>query len=155
MERVAVCVTSAILLCVAVSAGAAQETSIKPGASVRFKTDSSDTRQFGYLARLTGDSLILQSCDICSRLQYSRSEINHLDVLRVEGRGDRFFTGLFIGALVGGGLGYLSAHTCGGGDQCDLAALAIPFGVISGGLIGGVAGFLTAYKWHPVPSDAH
>jgi hypothetical protein len=86
---------------------------------------------------------------------YSRAEINHLEVLRVEGRGDRFIGGLLIGALVGGGLGYLSAHSCGGGDQCDLAGLAVPFGAIGGGLMGGVIGVFTAYRWYPITSDGH
>jgi hypothetical protein len=155
MRRISRHLMSAILFCAAFSLCGAQETSIKPGASIRFKTDSTDARQFGYLARLTSDSLFLESCDICSRLFFSRAEINHLDVLRVENRGDRFIAGLAIGALVGGGLGYLSAHTCGGGDKCDLAALAIPFGAIGGGLIGGVIGVFTAYKWQPITSDAH
>ncbi|MFL5508645.1 MAG: hypothetical protein ACJ79J_03540, partial [Gemmatimonadaceae bacterium] len=88
------------------------------------------------------------------RLLYSRAEVSRLAVLRVESRGDRMLAGFAIGALLGGGLGYLAAANCGGSDQCDLAGLAIPFGGIFGGLIGTVAGLFSAYKWTPVPPEA-
>jgi hypothetical protein len=153
MGRIAGHLISAILFCTALSSTGAQESYVKEGATIRFQTDSGHYTHTGQLAVLTIDSLFLQRCATCFRLTYSRTEVSHLAVLRPEARGDRFLAGLLIGALAGGGLGYIAASTCGGGEKCDLAGLAIPFGAIVGGLFGGVAGVLSAYRWQPVGPD--
>lgn len=154
IERVWKMAIATGLLSLAFSRSGAQETVVKPGATIRFQIDSTASTHSGELARLTSDSLFLAKCVTCNRLLYSRTEVSRLALLRVESRGDRMIAGFAIGALVGGGLGYLSAATCKGGDKCDLAGLAIPFGGIFGGLIGTAAGLFSAYKWTPIPPDA-
>ena len=90
------------------------------------------------------------------RLTYGRDEVNHLDVFRIRGdRGDRTLMGMFFGALIGGGIGYLMSRACtGSADSCALSLLAVPAGGILGGIFGGVAGFLTGYTWQPVSTHA-
>lgn len=153
MGRITGHLMSAILFCTAFSSTGAQQSYVKEGATIRFQTDSSQYTHTGQLAHLTSDSLFLQRCVTCVRLTYSRTEVSHLAVLRPEGRGTRFLAGLLIGSLVGGGLGYLSASNCGGGEKCDLAGLAVPFGAIFGGLFGGAVGVFSAYKWQPIAPD--
>lgn len=70
--------------------------------------------------------------------------------MRPTAAGDRIISGVLLGGAAGGGLGWLSASTCHGGDSCDLAVLAIPFGAIAGAVIGGFVGYITSYKWEPV-----
>jgi hypothetical protein len=153
MPRVGIIAIAVALLSVAFSGSAAQETVVRAGATIRFQIDSTASTHSAEVARLTSDSLFLTDCATCNRLLYSRTEISRLAVLRVESRGDRMIAGLAIGTLVGGGLGYLAAATCKGGDRCDGAVLAIPFGAIFGGLVGTAAGLFSAYKWTPVPLD--
>jgi hypothetical protein len=129
----------------------AQTSGVEPGDRVRFLTPSSKTFNIATVARLTLDSLALQSCPSCVRLVYPRSEVTHLDVYRVSNRGGRALTGLGLGALIGGVLGYVSARSCSGGaDRCELSGLAIPAGALLGGIFGAITGFLTGYSWQPV-----
>ena len=74
--------------------------------------------------------------------------------MRPTGSGDRIMSGMLLGGAAGGGLGWLSAHTCHGAERCDLAGLAIPFGAIAGAVIGGFVGYITAYRWEPVPATS-
>ncbi|HKR09697.1 MAG TPA: hypothetical protein VJS39_10940 [Gemmatimonadaceae bacterium] len=130
----------------------AQPSIIKQGATVRFRTTVDDSSRTGPLATLTPDSLVLARCLNCDRLLYGRAEIKDLEVMRPTPSGDRIISGLLLGGAVGGGLGWLSASTCHGADRCDLSALAIPFGAIAGAVIGGFVGYITSYKWEPVPA---
>ena len=138
-----------LLLAKAVSA---QTDGVNPGDKVRFRLGQSESFHVATVARLTADSLSLESCTTCMRLGYARPEVNHLDVFRVRGdRGDRTLIGMLLGAVIGGGIGYLMSRTCTGYvDACELSLLAIPAGGILGGIFGGVAGFLTGYTWQPV-----
>ena len=137
------------------SSAAAQTSVVRQGATVRFLTAPGDSSRSGKLAKLTADSLVLTSCLNCDRLLYGRAEIKSLQVLRPTPSGDRIISGVLLGAAAGGGLGYITARTChGGGERCDLAALNIPFGAIAGALIGRFVGWLTSYRWEPVP-EAH
>ena len=144
------------LICTALSTAAAQETMLRSGARIRFRTNDSvqlakDSLHVAQLARLTRDSLIVQRCMTCARLGYARAEVKHLEVFRPSDRGSRFLTGFGVGGLLGLGLGVLGATTCHGGDKCDGAIFLIPFGGIVGGLIGGMGGYLTAYRWDAIP----
>lgn len=142
---------TAAILCFASSVGA-QETVLRSGDRVRFRVDMRDSLSYGKLARFTTDSLILERCFTCVSLTYGRSHVNDLAVFRASHRGDRFVTGLLLGGLVGGGLGVLVAKSCGGTvDACELSVLAIPFGAIAGAFFGSAIGFMTGYRWVPVP----
>jgi hypothetical protein len=135
---------------------AGQETLVKPGSTIRILPAGDYRFHSGQLGRLTADSVILTDCPSCSRLLYGRAEVAKLDVYRTYARGEHIFYGTVFGAAIGGALGYLSAATCGGGDKCDLAGLAIPFGAISGAIVGSIVGIATAYKWQPViSSESH
>ena len=142
-----------LLLCTAFFDADAQESYVKEGATIKFQTDSGQLTHTAQLALLTRDSLFLQRCSTCSRLVYSRVEVSHLAVFHAEGRGDRFLTGWLIGTLAGGGLAYVEASTCTGGDKCDGGIVLVPAMAILGGLIGGIAGVLSGYKWHPITPD--
>ena len=150
---VALHVISAAVLCIAFSAVGGQEQEPQPGAQIRFRIGARDSLHVAQLGLLTRDSLALERCLTCNRLRYSRAEINDLAVFRPVNRGDRFIGGLAIGAVIGGGLGYLSSRGCRTYEKCDLAALAVPLGAIFGGLFGGVIGFIGAYRWEPVRSN--
>ena len=147
---------TACVICAAVATPvAAQETVVKPGATVRFRIASGDSARAGQLGALTVDSLVLDSCGNCSRLLYSRAEIKTLEVMHPTVSGDRIISGVLIGGAFGGGLGYVSARSCKGNiDACELSALAIPFGAIAGAVLGGVAAWLSSYKWEPVPAES-
>ncbi|HJP60129.1 MAG TPA: hypothetical protein VJ865_09015 [Gemmatimonadaceae bacterium] len=121
---------------------------------MRFRTASGDSSRMGRLATLTADSLVLATCGNCDRLLYSRTEINALEVMHPTRAGDRVVSGVLVGGAAGGGLGWLSARTCGGGDRCDLSGLAIPFGAIAGAVIGAFVGYITAYEWEPLPASS-
>jgi len=151
MKRTAVSAMAAAILCAAVSGVGAQEAVLRPGDKVRFHTDARQAFYFGELGRLTSDSLIMERCESCVSLSYGRSYVHDLAVFRISNRGDRFLTGLFIGGLVGGGLGAISANSCKGtADVCELSGLAIPFGAIAGALVGSAIGFMTGYRWVPI-----
>jgi hypothetical protein len=144
-----------ISFCVAFSGAAAQENGPRQGSLIRFRVPPQDSLHVADLARITADSLVLERCETCSRLLFSRAEVNHLEVFVTTNRGDRLIAGFGIGGLIGGGLGYLSARTCkGNADACELSFLAVPFGAIAGAILGAGVGFITAYKWEPVTSDA-
>lgn len=129
----------------------AQTLGITPGATVRFQIVADDSFRSGIMSRLTPDSLALATCQRCmGRLLYSRGEITRIDVLQRTATGNRIVNGILIGGAAGLGLGWLSTTGCSGGDKCDFAILAIPFGAIAGAIIGGAAGYLTSYKWEPV-----
>jgi len=133
------------------SGAAAQETGPREGALIRFRVPPQQAWHVADLARLTADSLVVERCPSCDRLQFSRPDVEHIEVSVPVNRGGRLMAGLGIGTLIGGGLGYISARTCKGtADACDLAVLAVPFGAIAGGVIGAAAGFLSGYKWEPV-----
>ena len=85
---------------------------------------------------------------------YGRTEISSLEVMRPTAAGDRIISGVLLGGAAGGGLGWLSARTCHGGDRCDMEVLAIPFGAIAGAVIGGFVGFITSYNWESVPATS-
>jgi hypothetical protein len=131
-------------------AGVAQEARLAPGARIRFRIGTSDTLHVAELSRGSADSLILQSCQTCSRLSYVRTEVNQLAVFRPLNRGDRIIVGLGIGAAIGAGIGYLSSRNCRTYERCDLAFLAVPVDAILGGIFGGMAGFISAYRWDPI-----
>ena len=138
------------LLLVANAAGA-QTDGVERGDRVRFRVGQSESFHVATVARLTADSLSLETCTTCMRLAYARDEINHFDVFRIRDRGDRTLIGMLLGAVIGGGIGYLISRTCTGYvDACELSLLAIPAGGLLGGIVGGVAGFLTGYTWQPV-----
>lgn len=124
---------------------------VDPGASIRFQILGDSLFRSGILSRLTRDSLIVERCPTCyGRLDYGRGELTRLDVSRRLAGGSRALTGFAIGASAGLGIGWLSGINCKGGDKCDGTIVAIPFLGILGGLIGGAAGYLSAYKWEPV-----
>jgi len=148
-------VLTVFLLAVAVgltsSPAQAQETLLRPGATVRFASGKSDSLRVGVLARATPDSLFLDRCLSCDRLSYSRSEVNRLGVMHPAHRGSRFVAGFGLGGLAGLGLGALGAMSCRGtADKCEGGVFLVPFIALLGGLIGGLAGYLTAYSWDPV-----
>src|SRR5437762_4363485 len=102
------------------SRATAQDPRLRPGAAIRFGTDTSDALHVGQLARATADSLFLQRCVTCGRLTYSRIEINRLAVFHPAHRGLRFLSGFGYGGLAGLGLGVLAAKSCHGlGYECD------------------------------------
>lgn len=152
MRIVAVVVACVVWLADPISLPA-QETVVKSGATVRFRTAPDDSSRSGRVAKLTADSLVLASCLNCGRLLYGRGEIKNLEVMRPTPSGDRIISGVLLGGAIGGGLGYISAKTCHGAERCDLSGLAIPFGAIAGAVIGGFVGYLTSYKWEPVPAS--
>jgi len=141
-------------LCAAFSGAAAQESVLRQGSLIRFRVPPQDSLHIADLDRLTADSLVLERCETCSRLRFSRAEVAHLEVFGPVNRGDRFLAGLGLGALIGGGLGYLNVATCKGyADACELAVLAVPFGAIAGGILGAGFGFMTGYRWKPVTAE--
>lgn len=142
-----------VLLMLAKAVGA-QTDGVDAGDRVRFRTAQSEFFHVATVARLTADSLSLESCATCMRLDYARAEVNHLDVFRIRDRGDRTLIGMLLGAVIGGGIGYIMSRACGGGaEACELSLLAVPGGALLGGILGGVAGFLTGYTWQPVGTD--
>ena len=129
----------------------AQTGGVESGDRVRFRTGASKSFHVASVARMTPDSLALESCATCDRLVYARSELDHLDVYRVRNRGERTLLGIFLGALIGGTVGWLMSRSCDGYvDACELSVLLIPEVALVGGLFGGIAGFLTGYAWQPV-----
>ena len=147
---VALHVILAAVLCIAFSSVGGQEWEPQPGANIRFRIGPSDSLHVAQLGLLTRDSLALERCLTCNRLRYTRAEINDLAVFRPVNRGDRLIGGFAIGAVIGAGLGYLSARSCRTYERCDLAALNLPLGAISGGLLGMAIGLISAYRWEPV-----
>ena len=124
---------------------------VDPGTSIRFQILGDSSFRSGILSRFTQDSLIVERCPTCyGRLAYGRGELTRLDVSKRLAGGSRALTGFAIGASAGLALGYLFAVSCKGGDKCDGGIVLIPFGAIFGGLVGGAAGYLSAYKWEPV-----
>jgi hypothetical protein len=147
------CLWSAFLLCglSARAQSSAQPVGIERGATVRFQIPGDSSFRSGVLTRLTQDSLIVERCPTCyGRLDYGRAELTRLDVSKRTDGGSRAVTGVAIGAGAGRALGYLLAVSCKGGDRCDAGIVEIPFLGIFGGLVGGAAGYLSAYKWEPV-----
>lgn len=141
-----------VALGAALSPATAQDPRLRPGATIRFGPSGTDTVYVGQLARATPDSILLRRCTNCSRLSYSRIDVNRLAVFQPAHRGSRFLTGFGYGGLAGLGLGVILAKSCHGiGDECDGGIVLIPFGGLLGGLIGGLIGYLTAYTWDPVP----
>lgn len=141
-----------VALVAAFSPAKAQDARLRPGATIRFSPSGTDTVYVGQLARATPDSILLRRCTNCSRLSYSRSDLNRLAVFHPAHRGSRFLTGFGYGGLIGLGLSVIVARSCHGvGDACDGGIVLIPFGGLLGGLVGGLAGYLTAYTWDPVP----
>ena len=136
------------------STAAAQDARLRPGTTIRFATATSDTVHVAELDHATSDSLYLGRCGTCTRLSYSRMEVNRLAVFHPAHRGSRFLTGFGFGGLAGLGLGLLAATSCHGGDRCDGGIVLIPFGGLLGGLVGGLAGYLTAYSWDAIPQAA-
>lgn len=132
----------------------AQTEGVDPGDKVRFLTPLSESFHVATVARITTDTLFLESCTTCERLVYARAEVNHLDVFRIRERGDRALIGTLIGAVVGGVIGLFISKSCRGYvDACELSVLAIPGGALLGGFFGGIAGFLSGYTWQPVATD--
>jgi hypothetical protein len=140
----------ALLLVTAASPASAQTGDVARGDRVRFSIGSPDSLYEGVLDRLTPDSLFLESCETCTRLLYSRSEIGRLAVFRKSGGGMRAVTGFGLGGLIGLAIAGFAAASCHGGDKCDGAIVAIPFFGLAGGLIGAIGGYLSGYKWVPV-----
>lgn len=125
---------------------------IESGATIRFRIRGDYSYRSGVLARLTADSVIVERCPTCQgRLFYDQSELTRLDVSRRIPAGPRILSGFAIGAIAGFALGYVSAATCTGGDQCDFGVVAVAFGGLFGGLVGATVGYLTSYKWESVP----
>jgi hypothetical protein len=139
-----------LLLLVAATVGA-QTDGVNPGDRVRFRTGPTEPFHVAIVARLTADSLSLESCTTCMRLDYARAEVNRLEVFRIRDRGNRTLIGMLVGALTGGVIGYFMSRACtGGAEACELSVLAVPAGALLGGIFGGIAGFLTGYNWQPV-----
>jgi len=139
-----------VLLLLAKAAGA-QTDGVNPGDRVRFRVGQSESFHSATVARMTKDSLFLESCSTCASLDYARADIKHFDVFRIKDRGGRTLIGMLLGALVGGTIGYFMAQACtGSADSCALSALAVPGGALLGGFFGGIAGFLRGYTWEPV-----
>jgi hypothetical protein len=133
----------------------AQTDGVEPGDKVRFRTAQSESFHVATVARITADSLFLESCSTCLRPDYARAELSHLDVFRIKDRGDRTLLGLLIGAAAGGFIGFFVSKTCrGGADACELSVLAIPGGALLGGIFGSIAGVLSGYRWEPVSTHA-
>jgi hypothetical protein len=145
---------AATLLCIAASTSAGQDTRLRPGATIRFNTDTTARPHIGELARATPDSLLLQRCPTCARLGYSLAEVDRLAVFRRVGRGTRFITGYGLGGLIGLGVGALIANACNGiGDECDGTLIIVPAAGVLGGLVVGLIHYWsTPYTWDPIPS---
>jgi len=126
---------------------------IEPGATIRFQIGWDPSFRGGVLTRFTPDSLIVERCPTCQgRLQYTRAELTRLEVSRRIPAGSRVLSGFAIGGIIGFALGYLAAATCKGpGDTCDAGLVTFAFGGLLGSLVGATAGYLTSYKWEPVP----
>ena len=154
MKWFASCTLLACLIVPARSPASAQKTIVKQGATVRLRPVGDERFHSAQIHRITRDSVVLERCLDCNRLSYRRNEVAKLDVFQPYAQSSRTFKGICLGTTIGGGLGYLAATSCSGGDRCDLAALAVPFGAITGALIGGVAGFVSAYRWQPVIASA-
>jgi hypothetical protein len=143
-----------VVLLLLANAVNAQTDGVDPGDKVRFRTAPSESFHGATVARITKDSLFLESCTTCERLVYARADVNHLDVFRIRDRGDRALLGILIGAVAGGVIGLFISKSCRGNvDACELSVLAIPGGALLGGFFGGIAGFLSGYSWQPVATD--
>lgn len=129
---------------------AAQERSLAPGSTIRFRTGAEVSPHKAHIERLTRDSLLLRTCASCSKLGFSRSEVNHIELFRRAASGWRVVSGFGFGGLIGLVGGAVVATSCHGGDKCDGAILAVPAGGLLGGLIGGLAAYLTSYRWEPL-----
>jgi hypothetical protein len=129
---------------------AAQSIAVKAGDRIRFSLAGSDSLHDATLARLTTDSLYLESCATCARPLYPRADVRRLAVFRRTGSGSRVVAGFGWGGLIGLGVGAIGAANCHGGDRCDGSIVAIPVAALGGGLIGSVYGYLSAYRWQPV-----
>ena len=141
----------AVALVLLANAAGAQTDGVEPGDRVRFRVGQSESFHVATVARLTADSLSLESCTTCMRLAYGRDEVNHLHVFRIRDRGGRALLGVLLGAAAGGVIGLFISRSCRGYvDACELSVLAIPGGALLGGILGGIVGFLTGYTWQPV-----
>jgi len=139
------------LLFVPLLLGAQTESPPVAGSQVRFWLVAGGTIHTAQLEQLTPDSLILQSCATCTTLRYARADVNNIEMFRRLPSGMRTVSGFGWGGLIGLVAGVIGASTCNKlGDGCDGAILLIPAGAILGGLIGGIAGYLSSYKWEPV-----
>jgi hypothetical protein len=130
----------------------AQDLLLHPGARIRFGIDTTRALHVADLGQATRDSLLLRDCQTCSRLSYSRLEVNRLAVFRRVPAGMRMVSGFGFGGVAGLALGLIAARTCHGvGDECDGSIVVVPALGLLGGLVGVLAGYLTAYSWDPVP----
>ena len=149
--RIVLCVLS--LIGTTARGQATNPVGIQPGSTVRFQIGGDIAYRSGVLSRFTADSLIVERCPTCQgRLLYGRGELTRLDVSERIPSGSRVLSGFAIGGIVGFALGYLLASTCKGiGDQCDAGIVVFAGGGLLGSLIGATAGYLSSYKWKPVP----
>ena len=139
------------LLFVPLLLGAQTESPPVTGSQVRFWVVAGGSIHTAQLERLTPDSLILQSCVTCTTLRYARADVSSIEVLHRLPSGMRTVDGFGWGGLIGLVAGVIGASTCNKlGDGCDGAILLVPAGAILGGLIGGLAAYLSSYKWEPV-----
>ena len=139
------------LLFVPLLLGAQTESPPVAGSQVRFWVVAGGSIHTAQLEQLTPDSLILQSCASCTTLRYARADVSNIEVLKRLPSGMRTVEGFGWGGLIGLVAGVIGASTCNKlGDGCDGAILLIPAGAILGGLIGGLAAYLSSYKWEPV-----
>ena len=139
------------LLFVPLLLGAQTESRPVAGSQVRFWVVAGGSIHTAQLEQLTPDSLILQSCATCTTLRYARADVSSIEVLHRLPSGMRTVSGFGWGGLIGLVAGVIGASTCNKlGDGCDGAILLIPAGAILGGLIGGLAAYLSSYKWEPV-----
>lgn len=125
---------------------------IDSAAIVRFRVRGESRLRFGDLSRLSADSLILDSCDRCSPLRYSRDQIIGLEAYRGETYVCNALRGFLAGGVIGGGVAALivNSQTC-SGDLCGLRYEAVPAAAFGGAFVGFLMGIaLGKETWEPV-----
>ena len=132
------------------SAGAQQIDSL---AVVRFKMHRETDVRYGELARLTPDSLILETCDHCSFLRYDRAEISGLEVYRGSTGVRNGLLGFLGGMVAAAGVTavIINEQQC-HDDLCGLRYMAVPAAGIAGAFVGLLVGIALAKEtWEPIP----
>ncbi len=153
------------ILAAAGSAAAQPQTSLTPGQRVRITVPSVGIVEMAAtLVAVSADTVVLSGAESSNGRQWTipLSAVGRLEVIR-GGQGRWKWLGAAVGALAGGGMGFVSTRDA-RDDPCEWMFCgrsasskkftAVFFGAAAGGLIGLLAGHaISAERWEPVALD--